>query len=287
MKRSRFILLAILAVLVFLSACNLPIEKRIPEPVLLTPMVSVKSATEIRSGPGDEFKLIGIIEPDQKAALIGQTPEGDYWIIQYLDNPQIAGWISSKSAIVSGDTKIVPIVTLSAEVQLTEIVLTQVVFQSPTPAPPTPVITEVEFAAGCPTPIGGGPTPVSINGSCGSPAVGSGCPTPIGGGPTPVSINGSCVSPAVSSGCPTPIGGGPTPVSINGSCGLPVVGSGCPTPIGGGPTPVSCSGSGGSTAVGSGCPTPIGGGPTPVSCSGSNKPLQPLRRTTLVPTQVQ
>ena len=56
----------------------------------------------------------------------------------------------------------------------------------------------------------------------------SGCPTPIGGGPTPVSCE------PVVSGCPSPVGGGPTPVS----CG-PVV-SGCPSPVGGGPTPVSC-----------------------------------------------
>ncbi len=55
-----------------------------------------------------------------------------------------------------------------------------------------------------------------------------GCPTPIGGGPTPASCE------PVSSGCPTPVGGGPTPVSCE-----PVAG-GCPTPPGGGPTPVSC-----------------------------------------------
>jgi hypothetical protein len=78
---------------------------------------------------------------------------------------------------------------------------------------------------GCPTPIGGGPTPVSCSGP--SPANG---PTPIGGGPTPVEG-------------PTPIGGGPTPVKG-------------PTPIGGGPTPVK-----GPTPIGGG-PTPIGGGPT-------------------------
>jgi hypothetical protein len=51
--------------------------------------------------------------------------------------------------------------------------------------------------AGCPTPVGGGPTPVS----CPSPV--GGCPTPVGGGPTPV----SCATPA---GGPSLIGY-PTP----------------------------------------------------------------------------
>jgi hypothetical protein len=57
------------------------------------------------------------------------------------------------------------------------------------------------LVAGCPTPVGGGPTPVSC------PTLVEACPSPVGGGPTPV----SCAP--VDSGCPTPVGGGPTPVS--------------------------------------------------------------------------
>jgi hypothetical protein len=43
-----------------------------------------------------------------------------------------------------------------------------------------PAVITIRVTAGCPTPIGGGPTPVT----CG-PVV-SGCPSPVGGGPTPV-----------------------------------------------------------------------------------------------------
>lgn len=68
---------------------------------------------------------------------------------------------------------------------------------------------------GCPSPVGGGPTPVY----CGP----VGCPSPVGGGPTPVICD-----------CATPAGGGPTPVD----CGSVVVG--CPSPVGGGPTPGIC-----------------------------------------------
>lgn len=59
------------------------------------------------------------------------------------------------------------------------------------------------IVSGCPSPVGGGPTPVN----CGEP-IGSGCPSPVGGGPTPV----SCVTPVVSvtpviTDTPTPLAG--------------------------------------------------------------------------------
>jgi hypothetical protein len=56
-----------------------------------------------------------------------------------------------------------------------------------------------------------------------------GCPSPVGGGPTPVTCDATPV------GCPSPVGGGPTPPP---PCAPPVVG--CPSPVGGGPTPASC-----------------------------------------------
>ena len=96
--------------------------------------------------------------------------------------------------------------------------------------------------AGCPSPVGGGPTPVSCE-----PTV-MVCPSPMGGGPTPVSCEPTVVF------CPSPVGGGPTPVSCEPTVVI------CPSPAGGGPTPVSCE----PTVVI--CPSPVGGGPTPASC---------------------
>ena len=134
----------------------------------------------------------------------------------------------------------------------------------PTPIGSPTLVEGSGFGNGCPTPIGGGPTPVS----CSASAQSNGCPTPIGGGPTPV----SCSASTQSNGCPTPIGGGPTPVS----CSEPSSAKG-PTPIGDGPTPVERPtqiGGGptrvrGPTPIGGGPtrvqgPTPIGGGPTPI-----------------------
>jgi hypothetical protein len=97
----------------------------------------------------------------------------------------------------------------------------------------------VSTAPACPSPVGGGPTPVTC-----APV---GCPSPVGGGPTPVAC-----APV---GCPSPVGGGATPVTC-----APV---GCPSPVGGGPTPVPpCP------SLPVGCPSPVGGGATPVTCTG-------------------
>jgi hypothetical protein len=54
------------------------------------------------------------------------------------------------------------------------------------------------------------------------------CPSPVGGGPTPV----TCAL----AGCPSPVGGGPTPPPP-----CPATPVGCPSPVGGGPTPVTCT----------------------------------------------
>ena len=104
---------------------------------------------------------------------------------------------------------------------------------------------------GCPSPVGGGPTPIS----CGpTPVVG--CPSPVGGGATPV----TCAErPA---GCPSPVGGGATPVT----CGAAPVG--CPSPVGGGPTLVPPC-----VRPPVGCPSPVGGGATPVSCEPGSLPI--------------
>lgn len=56
--------------------------------------------------------------------------------------------------------------------------------------------------------------PDSARVTFGTTAAGNNCPTPVGGGPTPVSCDE-----APGSGCPTPVGGGPTPVS----CVTPVI----------------------------------------------------------------
>jgi len=244
--------------LLALSACNFPNSQGAQETPSPRLMVSVRTATEVRSGPGPAHDVIGALNPGLEVEALGISPEGDYLMIRDPALPFGLGWIRYNPSTVTGNPVGLPVFT-----------------SPPTPTAPPP------SGSGCPTPVGGGPTPVSCPTDVAPPS-GSGCPTPVGGGPTPVSCDeppsGGCPTPVYcgpaappSGGCPTPVGGGPTPVYC-GPVAPPPSGSGCPTPIGGGPTPVSCSPFA-PPPSGSGCPTPIGGGPTPVSCGPTPIPL--------------
>ena len=251
--------------LLALSACNFPNSQGAQETPSPRLMVSVRTATEVRSGPGPAHDVIGALNPGLEVEALGISPEGDYLMIRDPALPFGLGWIRYNPSTVTGNPVGLPVFT-----------------SPPTPTAPPP------SGSGCPTPVGGGPTPVSCPTDVAPPS-GSGCPTPVGGGPTPVSCDeppsGGCPTPVgggptpvycgpaapPSGGCPTPVGGGPTPVYC-GPVAPPPSGSGCPTPIGGGPTPVSCSPFA-PPPSGSGCPTPIGGGPTPVSCGPTPIPL--------------
>ncbi len=212
--------LLVLAVLFAITACNLPtvLGVQATEPVVR--QVSVTVAAEVRSGPGPTYDLVGELNPGQQVEAVGQSPDGNYLLVRDPSSRVVLGWLKRDLTSFAGNPISLPIST----------------------APSTPTMVPGQQLAGsCPTPVGGGPTPVSCPTLVDGSSLSGGCPTPVGGGPTPV-------------GCPTLVPGtGP--------------GAGCPTPVGGGPTPVSCpTRVVGPTTVGGGCPTPIGGGPTPVSC---------------------
>jgi hypothetical protein len=221
---------AIVLTLLILPSCNLQTGVALsPDSETLVFLdgfkILVIEQTSCHSGPGQGYDEIGTLIPGQELSVVGRSSAGDYWLINSPLNPETVCWLESTSATMNFNPELLPVFT----------------------PPPTPTPVE-SSAGGCPTPIGGGPTPISCNGA----SSGSGCPTPVGGGPTPIYCGSS-----LGSGCPTPIGGGPTPVS----CSSIPPESGCPTPIGGGPTPVYCG-----SSLGSGCPAPYTGGPTPFSC---------------------
>jgi hypothetical protein len=231
----KLFVLFVLAVLLALSACNLPVTPMAGGTMPASVLVNVAAAAEYRTGPGPAYDVAGVLEPGRQVAAVGRSPDGAYLLIQDPGDPTVRGWLAAADAAVMGDPIGLPVST----------------------PPPTP--TPVSSGSGCPTPIGGGPTPVSCATLVPGSSSGSGCPTPIGGGPTPVSCATLVPGSSSGSGCPTPIGGGPTPVSCATLVPGSSSGSGCPTPIGGGPTPVSCGKPRRATSVGK--PTAL---PTPV-----------------------
>jgi hypothetical protein len=276
--------LVFIASVLSLSACNLPASAPSSPIPSIAPVAVLTSAAQCWTGPGEAYPAAAALSPGQSAEVVGRTQDGAYLLVRDPANPAVMCWINAALTSVIGEIVAIPVYAAPTPPTLVS------GCPSPVGGGPTPVSCTGSIPAGCPSPVGGGPTPVSCS-PYGGPPFFAGCPSPVGGGPTPVVCSGGGNSgPAV--GCPSPVGGGPTPVNCSGSSGsIPVYG--CPSPVGGGPTPVICSGSGGSSPV-YGCPSPIGGGPTPVNCSGSGgapssqdppTPL-PLRRQFNNPTPV-
>jgi hypothetical protein len=261
MKSVRTRLLGPLLVLFILSACNLPDRAADSPGTSIAPVAVLMSGSDCWSGPGETFGVVTGLKAGQNAEIAGRSRDGSYLLVRDPANPAALCWLKAAVATVVGDLSGLPAYDASSAPTLVG------VCPSPVGGGPTPVDCSAAVGSGCPSPVGGGPTPVDC-----SAAVGSGCPSPVGGGPTPVVCSGSG-GPAPVYGCPSPVGGGPTPVICSASGGAAPV-YGCPSPIGGGPTPVVCSGSGGPSVI-YGCPSPIGGGPTPVDCSGSSAPPPP------------
>ena len=219
MTRVKTLFLIVLPIVFAIAACNLPTAlggQGTPKTVL---KVTVSVATEYRTGPGQGYDLVGVLNPGQEAEAVGLSPDGEYLLIRNPANPVVLLWLKKDFATVTGDPVLLPIST-----------------PPPTPTPvggPTSV-------GGCPTPVGGGPTPVNCPTLVDGSSLDGGCPTPVGGGPTPVSCATQVGGATLVGGCPTPVGGGPTPVSCTTPVAGPTAVGGCPTPIGGGPTPVSC-----------------------------------------------
>ena len=141
-----------------LSACNLPASAPSSPVPSIAPVAVLTSAAQCWSGPGEAYPAAAALSPGQSAEVVGRTQDGAYLLVRDPANPAVMCWINSAMTTVVGDLVAIPVYVV--------------------PAPPT-------FVSGCPSPIGGGPTPVSCTGS-----VVAGCPSPIGGGPTPVSLYG-------------------------------------------------------------------------------------------------
>ena len=78
-----------------------------PSPTAM-PMAVIKTATECRSGPGENYESITSVNPNQKSAVLGKDPSGNYWLIQ-TDSGEC--WVGMQYVTVTGDTQDVPEMT--------------------------------------------------------------------------------------------------------------------------------------------------------------------------------
>jgi hypothetical protein len=192
MKKANSVLIILFASLIVMVACNLPFIQGVGPTPSTVMMISVSTATDYRTGPGQSYDVVGVLNPGVEVQAVGRSADGNYLLIRDPANPANLWWLDGQFVTTTGDPTGLAIFT----------------------PPPTPTkVGGPALAGGCPTPVGGGPTPVNCPTPVGAPTKVGGCPTPVNGGPTPVSCPTLVGPPAKVGGCPTLVNGGPTPVS--------------------------------------------------------------------------
>jgi uncharacterized protein YraI len=89
--------------------------------------------TNVRSGPGLDFDLLGRLAENLTLPVLGTTETGDWWQVEFAAGPDGAGWVADAVVKFSGQRDAVPVVTIfGADVAK----VTPTSTPSPTPAPP-------------------------------------------------------------------------------------------------------------------------------------------------------
>lgn len=77
-------------------------------PCSSNPTIQTRGATNVRSGPGLEYDVIGELVYLEVRYIVGRAETSEWWLIQF-NNGQF-GWVSNDIVLVQGYTPIVPIV---------------------------------------------------------------------------------------------------------------------------------------------------------------------------------
>lgn len=72
------------------------------------PMVTVSTETNCRSGPGQSFAILGVLNPGETAEVMGRTTVENYWLVRNPDNPAQVCWLWGEYATVTGDWQSLP-----------------------------------------------------------------------------------------------------------------------------------------------------------------------------------
>lgn len=83
------------------------------ETFTLTPSISMASVsvnTNCRSGPGDPYAVLSVLEVGKTAQVVGRASDASFWIIQNPANPATTCWLWSQYATVTGNSQALPVV---------------------------------------------------------------------------------------------------------------------------------------------------------------------------------
>ena len=95
-----------------------------------SPTIETLGATNVRSGPGLEYAVIGDLVYLEVRYIVGRAETAEWWLIQF--NEGQLGWVANDVVIVQGYTAIVPIV---AAPPLNGVTPTPGAIWNPTPPP--------------------------------------------------------------------------------------------------------------------------------------------------------
>jgi uncharacterized protein YraI len=86
----------------------------VPAPEPGTPLVLRTTETDIFSGPGIEYEIIGQLKENQSAQVAGTSPDRLWWGIVVNSHDNGLGWVST-SSVTSENTEGVPVIGLAVE----------------------------------------------------------------------------------------------------------------------------------------------------------------------------
>lgn len=81
----------------------------IPVPAVGDPAVTAITNVNVRSGPGINFGVISLLGLDQKAGVVGKSPDGAWWAISIPSAENGRGWISA-DYVTPENTDDVPVI---------------------------------------------------------------------------------------------------------------------------------------------------------------------------------
>jgi uncharacterized protein YgiM (DUF1202 family) len=111
------------------------------------PLVKIPAGgVNVRSGPGLDFDLLGRLEADEEAAVVGKSETAEWWQIEYEDGEDGLAWVADAVVDFNGDAAGVPVIVLVIPTATSTTAPTTTT--TPTPSiTPTPSPTE-PFIAG-------------------------------------------------------------------------------------------------------------------------------------------
>ncbi len=84
------------------------------EPPLNGPYIQTEGVTNVRRGPDTAFDIVGRLEADSTAVVVGRLADDSWWQIELAADPEGAGWVSAEVVEFVGEASSVPVVEAPA-----------------------------------------------------------------------------------------------------------------------------------------------------------------------------